>query len=67
MRDHFLQCVVSVQLVDVVGWSLQFKQKKARDKYGDQDEEDRELMMEFLAVRVLGPGLGLEGETVNRQ
>ena len=29
----------------------QSKQKKMREKYGDQDEVDREVMMSLLAVR----------------
>ena len=32
---------------------LQAKQKKMRDKYGDQDEEERELRMKILAVSSL--------------
>lgn len=32
--------------------SLQNKLKKIKEKYKDQDEEDRELMMQLLAVRV---------------
>lgn len=29
---------------------FQFKQKRAKDKYRDQNEEEKQLMMEFLAV-----------------
>lgn len=32
--------------------SLQNKLKKIKEKYKDQDEEDRELMMQLLAVRI---------------
>lgn len=32
--------------------SLQNKLKKIKEKYKDQDEEDRELMMQLLGVRV---------------
>lgn len=32
--------------------SLQNKLKKIKEKYKDQDEEDRELMMQLLAVRM---------------
>ena len=35
---------------DVIVW-VQSKQKKIKDKYGDQDEEEREKRMEILAVR----------------
>ena len=34
-------------------WCLQAKQKKVKDKYGDQDEEERELRMKILAVSSL--------------
>ena len=36
----------------ICDFACQFKQKKAREKYGDQDEDERHLMMEFLAVRI---------------
>lgn len=32
--------------------SLQNKLKKIKEKYKDQDEEDRELMMQLLGVRM---------------
>lgn len=32
--------------------SLQNKLKKIKEKYKDQDEEDRELMMQLLGVRI---------------
>lgn len=32
---------------------LQNKLKKIKEKYKDQDEEDRELMMQLLGVRII--------------
>ncbi len=41
-------CVVSVCVSSLL--SLQNKLKKIKEKYKDQDEEDRELMMQLLGV-----------------
>ena len=48
------RCIVyDVQYVcnSVCALCVQAKQKKIRDKYGDQDEEERQLRMKILAVR----------------
>lgn len=43
-QDYFTQVFLLL--------SLQNKLKKIKEKYKDQDEEDRELMMQLLGVRV---------------
>ena len=44
------QCSSAVH-VEVI---LQAKQRKIRDKYGDQDEEERQMRMDILAVSHCG-------------
>ena len=50
MYSMFVTLCVFV-CVCVCALCVQAKQKKIRDKYGDQDEEERQLRMKILAVR----------------
>ena len=40
---------------------VQAKLKKIKEKYGDQDEEERRLRMDILAVSILGAAPGTQG------
>ncbi len=55
-RMYYCACVCVCRLACNVHLCVLFtqsKQKKIREKYGDQDEVDREVMMSLLAVRYL--------------